>query len=131
MTFAETPSTLGRRRVLKIMAIFAVCGAGLILASEPLLAESEEYRTIGLEIRDRALTRAENTIRITEGETVQFEWTTDEIVELHLHGYDIHTVAEPGGIVSMTFQAHTAGRFPVTAHNFNHGTIIYLEIYPR
>lgn len=113
------------------MAAVAIVGPGLILGSELGLAESETRRTISLEIRKRKVTATKKTIRITEGEEVQIDWTTDETVGLHLHGYDIHAIAEPGQTVSMTFQAHTAGRFPISAHSFDHGTMIYLEIYPR
>ena len=131
MTRGETPNTFSRRHSLRAMAAFTVCGAGLFPASNVGLAESKKHHTIVLEIRNRKVTTANKTIRITEGEEVQIEWTTDEAVDLHLHGYDIHAIAEPGRTVSMTFQAHTAGRFPISAHSFDHGTIIYLEVYPQ
>ena len=131
MTRGEARNTFSRRRGLRAMAAAAVCGAGLILASGPGLAESKKRRTIGLEIRKRKVIAAKKTIRVTEGEEVEIEWTTDETVGLHLHGYDIHATAKPGRTVPMTFQAHTAGRFPITAHGFGHVTMIYLEVYPR
>jgi FtsP/CotA-like multicopper oxidase with cupredoxin domain len=112
------------------MAAAAVCAVGLIPASG--LAESRKCRTVTLEIRKRKVTGVKNkTIRVAEGEAVQINWTTDEPVGLHLHGYDIEVTAEPGRTVSVTFQAHTAGRFPVSAHGFGHGTMIYLEVHPR
>lgn len=131
MTRDEAPNTISRRRGLRAMAAFGVCGAGLILVPDPGLAGSKGRRTIGLEIRKGKVTAAEKTIRVTEGEEVQIEWTTDKAMELHLHGYDIKANAEPGRAVSMTFQAHTAGRFPISAHGAAHGTMIYLEVYPR
>ena len=131
MTHGETPNTFDRRRGLVAMAAVAIFGACLILGSEFGLAESKKRHTIDLEIHKRKVTAAKNTIRVTEGEEVQIKWTTDETVGLHLHGYDIHAIAEPGRTVSMTFQAHTAGRFPISAHSFGHGTMIYLEVYPR
>ena len=131
MTHGEAPNTFDRRRGLVAMAAVAIFGACLILGSEFGLAESEKRHTISLEIRKRKVTAAKKTIRITEGEEVQINWTTDETVGLHLHGYDIHANAKPGQTVSMTFLAHTAGRFPISAHTFGHGTMRYLEIYPR
>ena len=113
------------------MAVFAACGAGLILASGTGLAQSKKRRTFDLEIREGKVTAVNKTIRVTEGENVRIEWITDKAVELHLHGYDIHANAEPGRSVSMNFQAHTAGRFPILTHSHNHGAMIYLEVYPR
>jgi hypothetical protein len=52
-------------------------------------------------------------------------------VELHLHGYDILALAKPGRITHMTFVAKIAGRFPISAHEFGHGALVYLEVYPR
>ena len=131
MTRHETPNTFSRRRGLRTMVAVALCGAGLILASETGQAESKKRHTIDLEIHERKVTAAKKTIRITESQEVQIKWTTDKTVGLHLHDYNIHAVAKPGRTVSMTFQAHTAGRFPVSAHSFGHGTMIYLEVYPR
>ncbi len=131
MACGEAPKMLSRRRGLQTMAAAAVYGMGLILASGPGLTEQKKRHTIGLEIHKRKVTAAKKTIRVTEGEEVQIKWTTDETVGLHLHGYDIHAIAEPSRTVSMTFQAHTAGRFPISAHSFGHGTMIYLEVYPR
>ncbi len=129
MTRNDVPKAMSRRHGLRAMAIVAGCAAGWVLA--PGLAGAENRRTFGLEIRDGKVTAAENTIRVTEGEEVQIDWTTDKAVQLHLHGYDIEARAEPGRGVSMTFQAHTAGRFPIAAHGAAHGTVIYLEVYPR
>ena len=131
MACGEAPKMLSRRRGLQIMAAAAVYGMGLILGSGPGLTEQKKRRIIDLEIHKRKVTGTKKTIRVTEGDEVQIKWATDETVRLHLHGYDIHAVAKPGQTVSMIFLAHTAGRFPISAHNFGHGTMIYLEVYPR
>lgn len=132
MNYDAAQTIFSRRRGLQAIAAVAICAAGLIPASGSGLAESKKRRTIGLEIRKRKVTAVKNkTIRVTEGETIQIDWTTDETVGLHLHGYDIEVTAEPGRTVPMLIQAHTAGRFPVTAHSFDHGTMIYLEVHPR
>ncbi len=121
---------LGRRSILLALAAITGNGAGLV-ASGAGLAQSKNRRTINLEIRDGKVTVAEKTIRVSEGEEVDIKWTTDETVALHLHGYDVQALAKPDRSVSMTFQAHTAGRFPISAHGRGHGTMIYLEVHPR
>lgn len=95
------------------------------------MAQPSDRRTIGLEIRRGKVTGDQHTIRVSEDEQVEIRWSTDKAVELHLHGYDIRALAKPGQSVSMTFLAHTAGRFPISAHGRGHGTLIYLEVYPR
>lgn len=131
MTCDETANIFSRRYGLRAMAAFAFCCAGLVLASEPGLSKSKKRQTIAIEILKRKVTAAQKTIRITEGDEVQIKWTTDEIVELHLHGYNIRALAKPGKTADMNFHAHTAGRFPISAHSFGHRTLIYLEVYPR
>ncbi len=131
MTNEIPPNWLGRRRTLGTLAALAICMGGPVVLSGQGFAQSKKGRTIRLEIRGRKVAAAKKTFRITEGEEVRIDWTTDEAVDLHLHGYDLHTKAEPGRTVSLTFKAHTAGRFPISAHNFGHATLVYLEIYPR
>jgi hypothetical protein len=110
------------------IAFIAIC---LLLPSEQAMAESTKPNSVDLEIIKRKVTASNNTVRFSQGDQVEIRWKTDETVNLHLHGYNIKATAEPGQSVSMNFLAHAAGRFPITAHNFGHRAIIYLEIYPR
>jgi hypothetical protein len=109
----------------------ALITVGHLLLFEQTMAGSTKPTTVDLEIIKRNVTASNNTIRFSQGDQVKIRWKTDETVKLHLHGYDIKATAQPGQSVSMNFLAHTAGRFPVTAHDFGHSTMIYLEIYPR
>ena len=118
---------IARRHCLR--AITACVAVGAIPSAIGLAAKKRPV--INLEIRKRKVTADEKTIRLTEGEEIQIDWVTDEAVELHLHGYDIYALATPDRKVSMSFRAHTAGRFPISAHQFGHRTVIYLEIYPK
>ncbi len=131
MTNEIPPNRLGRRQTLGALAALTVCMTGPILLSGHGLAQSTKIREFSVEIRGRKVTAAKKTFRITEGDDVRIDWRTDEVADLHLHGYDLHAKAEPGRTVSLTFKAHTAGRFPISAHNFGHATLVYLEIYPR
>jgi len=80
-----------------------------------------------------------NVVRVAQGAVVALRWTTDETVQLHLHGYDIEIMVNPGEPVLTTFKADATGRFPVTAHGFgNHAhqgekseaSLLYLEVHP-
>ena len=89
---------------------------------------------VDLQIRGRKVL-GPDTVRVTEGEQVRLEWSSDEATELHLHGYDILTGIEQGDPTITSFEAHSAGRFPITSHGFgahdhSHTTLLYLEVLP-
>lgn len=123
-------NTVSRQRILQIILVVAACAFESIpMAAQ---AQSKSPHVIALAIQKRKVPAIPNrTVRVTEGDEVRIDWTTDEAAELHLHGYDIEVRAEPGRTVSMTFRAKTAGRFPISAHNFGHHILMYLEVYPR
>jgi len=52
-------------------------------------------------------------IRVHQGETVELNWTTDEHVSLHLHGYNMALQLPKGAKSKMRVRAKKAGRFPV------------------
>ena len=117
-----------RRSLIGAMAVFLVM-AFLTVTSGRLAAGNE--LTLDLEIRERAVTLKDITLKVSEGDRVILTWRSDEKADLHLHGYDLHALVKPGEVTTMTFDAVTAGRFPITAHNFGHATLVYLEIHPR
>ena len=102
-------------------------------------ADSNEatIKKIELVIRDRKVQLEEKTIRVTQGESIELVWESDETGELHLHGYDISFEVSPDSPAVVTFDAHATGRFPVTSHGFGgehpqgHEALIYIEVYPR
>ncbi len=88
------------------------------------------------------------TVKVKKGDKVHLQWMTDEMVSIHLHGYDIKKMLRPGpGGTQMRFEARATGRFPITSHGFGeaalgeekkhaHGghkekTLLYLEVHPR
>src|SRR5262245_25452948 len=72
---------------------------------------------------------------------LELAFAADEIIDLHLHGYDRHLTVHPGEEAVMRLDAKLAGRFPIEAHRFGgpagaspsrgHVVLLYLEIYPR
>ena len=100
------------------------------------LAQDSERRVIELRIEHRRLDVPGGAIRITEGEVVELRWTSDESVELHLHGYNIETQVRPGTPSTTIIKAYATGRFPITSHGWgegghSHDTLTYLDVYPR
>ena len=75
------------------------------------------------------------------GQTLDLTFTADEMVELHLHGYDRFLIVEPGSVAVMRLHANTAGRFAIEGHRFGSGAgssrsrrhivLLYLEVHPQ
>ncbi len=99
-------------------------------------------RRFQIAINQRKVDGAVKTVRVTEGDAVELVFTGDEPAELHLHGYDLTLMLEPGVPASLSLTAKIAGRFPIEAHRFGPGdardgksqreiVLVYLEVYPR
>jgi FtsP/CotA-like multicopper oxidase with cupredoxin domain len=126
-TMESRAAALSRRDGLRL-------GGWLLLALAGLGApgQAQEIRSFALDIRDGHVAPDKRTVRVKEGDRVELLWTTDEAVELHLHGYEIRLDVTPGRPGTMSFEAHAAGRFPVGVHGSGgHGNIFYLEVHPR
>ncbi len=100
-------------------------------------ADEGAVKRIELVISEREVQREEKTIRVTQGESLELVWESDETGELHLHGYDISFEVSPEAPAIVTFEAHATGRFPITSHGFGgeqghgHEALLYIEVYPR
>ena len=128
------PGRLGRRA--------SGLGAAVILYSALLSVlglpgpSAQEAVFFDLAIRERATHGVDGPIRVYEGDRVMLRWTTDEAVEIHLHGYDVRVALTPGDLAAMELLAFATGRFEITSHGFggcsqDHETLIELEVHPR
>ena len=130
---------MNRIMVLAVIALLGFGGANGVVGVA-YAADRAEMAKAEIAIKDRKVVGS-NVVRVLEGQSVELHWTTDETVDLHLHGYDIETKAKPGAPATMTFKAHATGRYPVTAHGFgdshSHGgshseqTLFYVEVHPK
>jgi hypothetical protein len=128
------PPRLGRRGVLKAVAVWAVGASVTVLVLDRVFAA--EPRGFDVALEGGKLSAGPKVIRVSEGETVEIRWTTDAPAEVHLHGYDIEIQVAPGAAATMTFKAFATGRFPITLHGSGghghaYGTLLYLEVLPR
>ena len=62
-------------------------------------------------------TMTPNEIAVSEGEHVNFQITSDDPVEFHLHGYDLDEEVEPGEQAELAFDATITGRFDIEDHD--------------
>ena len=104
--------------------------AALIRAA---VAQEGPRRVIEARIENRKMVAPSEAIRITEGDVIELRWTSDEAVDLHLHGYDVELHVRPDEPAAMVIEAYATGRFPITSHGWGegHDTLTYLEVYPR
>jgi FtsP/CotA-like multicopper oxidase with cupredoxin domain len=101
-------------------------------------AESSQF---SVAIQGRKVDPTQTTIRVTQGQTLDLKFTTDETVELHLHGYDRLLTLQPGSVAVMRLHASSAGRFAIEGHRFGSGSggsrsgrhvvLLYLEVHPQ
>ena len=124
---------VGRRTWLFWIAGGLFLPAALIRAGA---GQEGSPKVIEVRIENRKVVAPSEAIRITEGDVVELRWTSDEAVELHLHGYDLKTQVRPDEAATMVVEAYAAGRFPITSHGWGeggqgHDALTYLEVYPN
>jgi len=104
--------------------------------NQEAIGQAGTPRVIQVKIEKRKVVAPKRTIRITENEIVELRWSSDEAVELHLHGYDKELEVRPGKPASMLITGRATGRFPITSHGWGQGghghhALTYLEVHPR
>ena len=111
----------------------------IILFSAYSWADSHNKHVVDLVIKSRVVI-GDKVIKVTQGHSTVLRWSTNETVSLHLHGYNIKTMATPSKPSSMNFLARATGRFAVTSHGFgqnagHHGhgksALVYVEVHPK
>ncbi len=110
----------------------------LLMAGFADTAARAEELTFDLKIEQGRVSPAMRTVRVNQGDVVKLRWTSDRLVALHLHGYDIERTVQPGTVAEMSFTARAAGRFavyrgvPKSSGGHSHeAPIVTLEVRPR
>lgn len=124
---------------MSIIGFIGVIVFGLL--SPPVQVLSVEPARFSIAIQGRKVDPSQKTIRVTQGVALELEFTADEPMELHLHGYDQLLTIEPGSVAVMRLDAKTSGRFAIAGHRFGrgagrgrsppHAVLLYLEVHPR
>lgn len=114
------------------------------MQSGPAARQQQQAPHVALAIAQRKIAPKPPTIRVRQHDTITLDWTTDEIVSIHLHGYDQLLTVAPGETKAMRIEAGVPGRFPVSAHGYGAQTehqgkqhkhhraapLLYLEVLP-
>lgn len=125
------------------LAIFLLCASAQSQAQGgPTANQRQPEQHVALAIAQRKIAPRPPTIRVRQHDIITLDWTTDEEVSIHLHGYDQLLTVKPGAPQAMRIDAGVPGRFPVSAHGYGAQTehkgkhhreapLMYLEVLPR
>ena len=102
----------------------------------PTAALAQEVHCFDLALKAGELPKDQRTIKVKQGESVEFRWTSDQPIRLHLHGYDVEVAVKPGEPTVTALKARIAGRFSVDkladkpgGHQHG-GKVLYFEVHP-
>ena len=122
-------SVFGRAAVLAVAAL-----AASLFSAIPSFGDAT--KTVDIVIKNGKVF-GKNSVRVSRGDTVVLRWSSDQRIELHLHGYDATTTVNSGTPAEMKIRARATGRFPVEIHGqadsgggHGHKNIFHLEVYP-
>ena len=90
--------------------------------------------TFDIKIEHGRIPDAMHLMRVHEGDIVTLQWTSDRLVILHLHGYDIEKRVAPDAVTELAFTAYATGRFPIEIHApgaHEKAPVAIIEVYPR
>ena len=100
-----------------IVAGLVLVGVGaLFFALRPGPSATEAPRERILEARVAGGEMEPGELSVTEGDEVTLRVSSDEPVELHLHGYDIEGEVSPDEPADLRFEADLTGRFEIEDH---------------
>jgi hypothetical protein len=100
----------------------------------PTLAqEAGAVKRFDISLENGRVTGGLEVLQTIQGDQVDILWTSNRVVTLHLHGYDLEITVAPGSSQSMTFTARATGRYPVEIHGgAGRGrTLMYVEVHPH
>ena len=110
----------------------------LLIAFGAVVSAWAAELTFDLKVERGRVAENMRLIRVKQGDVVKLRWTSDQVLVVHLHGYDIEKRVVPTPATEMTFTAYATGRFPIHAHTQGAGgrsheepPLVNVEVYPR
>ena len=86
-------------------------------SSAPEASDEGETQVEQVALAINGNTMSPDEVRVTEGQEVTLQITSDHPIEFHVHGYDLEEEVQPGEAVELLFEATTMGRFPIEDHD--------------
>ncbi len=96
------------------------------------IGDQAASEVIRIKIQDGRRTAGPEIIRVSQGDLLTLEFTSDKEGELHLHGYDHKWLLSAGMPVTHGFIAEHSGRFEYELHGHHaHHALGVIEVLPR
>lgn len=102
------------------MLALSIIGVSILFTS--CQTNDPEDKLIMLDIQNGRLSDSNPGLVVTQNDTVSLIITSDNIVKLHLHGYDLEREIAPGSTEILKFEATATGSFPITIHTISNYT---------
>src|SRR5262249_14484552 len=122
MDTSMTNTDRSRLRLIALAALATIAGAAAAASSQSFSVQLVGGRVKG-----------DETLKVHQGDQVQMRRSSDQPMELHLHGYDLDVKVAPPAPALLSFKATVAGRFPMHEHREgagNHRAVLFVEVYP-
>jgi heme/copper-type cytochrome/quinol oxidase subunit 2 len=104
-----------RRRALVLIPLALIGLIGLFFLLRPDDAPGgPRERDVEASIEGGVMEPSE--VVVGEGDEVTLRVTSEEAVELHVHGYDLEEEVEPDEPATLSFEAEETGRFGIEDH---------------
>jgi copper(I)-binding protein len=115
-----------------MVIIVAMSSAAAATANAAAPVESPAKR-LRIEIGNSKPGTVAVPLRATQGESLTIDIASDRAGTLEIHGYGKKIDVAPGSVVTLSFVANLAGRFPVDLHGRDgrHLEVTALEVQPR
>jgi hypothetical protein len=122
----------------QLRSILASCLLALSLSAAFAPDVRADEMTFKLYVENGHVPENMRLIRVKRNDVVKLQWSSDQVMTIHLHGYDIEKEITPGTVTDMVFTARAAGRFAVEPHlgrdasgGHAHGDVLVtVEVYP-
>lgn len=111
---------MNRTLIVVVLVLFGLVGLYFALRPDPTTsgdatpADEPQERVFDVAIENGAMSPAE--VSVEEGDQVTLRLTSDSLVEVHLHGYDLEEEVLPGEETVLSFEAEITGRFEIEDH---------------
>lgn len=110
---------VGRTVVVALLGLLALGALFFALRPDPdrSSAGGGEARTETFDVSIEGGAMNPEEVSVSEGDRVTLRLTSDEPVEVHVHGYDLEKEVSPGEPTRLSFEADLTGRFEVEDHD--------------
>ena len=111
-----------------IAVIVLILGGLFFLLRPGSLGSGPQDRTFDISIEGGEMSPRE--ISVDQGDMVTLNISSDEQMEIHMHGYDVEREVGPGQTARLHFEADLTGRFEIEDHE-TEKVLGVLEVRPR